>query len=97
MAAPDAKALLVERDALLARVEELEATLRFDAAAGERMRLMVAGREESGRAVVGRMVRRLAQTEGRAATVEALLNLAAACRAWARQLAESEAERDRAA
>jgi transposase-like protein len=41
---------------------------------------------EPGRAAIGRAVRRLAQVQGKDATREALLDLAAICRAWAERL-----------
>lgn len=72
----------VEVLALRARVADLEEALAFDRVAEARARRF----GEPGRAAVGRAVRVLAHTEGRAATRTALLDLAGACRAWAHLL-----------
>lgn len=71
--------------ALRVRVAELERLLAVDAAITTRAAgLDLSDPDTTGRALVGRAVRQVAHAEGKAATRDALLNLAAAARAWVR-------------
>ena len=72
-----------EIERLRARVAELEHALDFDAEADRMARRLGSPSRET----VTRAVRRLAYAEGREGTGQALLELAAAARAWARMLA----------
>ncbi len=75
------------RSRALAKRRRLERQAAERAAAGDPepdQRAMRYG--EPGRAAVGKAVRRLAQVQGKAATREALLDLAAISEAWAARL-----------
>lgn len=74
-----------EVEALRRQVAELKLALQFDQDADRRAILIEPGRES-----VARYVRKLAVAKGRTGTATALLELAAACRSWARRLATAE-------
>lgn len=83
-----------EIQALRDRVAELEAALSFDGDAAARLgKLKARGVDDSPRAVLGRAVRALACVRGRRETYDALLDVSAAARSWARSIAEGDGER----